>query len=127
MFTSFGLASLLGPGEFLDQGNLQEGEREAVRAGGGSCVRPAAGAAAHELESPCVPRAAGIASGRCPAHLCEIHAGDGPHGRGDLGQQTVRLGHRAVALSAENKDLIHSGEGSSHFGSDLGRQGRRVG
>lgn len=105
---------------------LEEGAACALRQG-----RAAEGAAPHELErfqaSPCAPRAAGIASGRRPAHLGEIHAGDGPHGGGDLGQQTVRLGHRAVALSAENKDLIHSGEGSSHFGSDLGRQGRRVG
>lgn len=62
----------------------------------------------------------------CVAHLCEVHTGDGTHGGRDLGQQTVHLRHRGVVLSTEDNDLIHFGEGSSHFGSDLEKQGRRV-
>jgi len=51
-------ASCLGPGGFLDQGNLQEGKREAVRAGGGG-----------GRELPALCGWAGLGKGRLPRSL----------------------------------------------------------
>lgn len=98
----------------------------------GSCLHSAVDRAGEgevpwETESfqagPCALGADGIASCQRPAHLCEIHTSDGTHGGGDLSQETVHIGHGAAFLSAENNDLIHFGEGSRHFGSNLGKQG----